>query len=41
MIIGRVFNAHASNLRIDTISLHNNTFMKYLILDISSDNYWS
>ena len=36
---GRVFNVHTSNLRIDTISLHSNTFMKYLILDISSDNY--
>ena len=36
---GRVFNVHASNLRIDTIWLHSNTFMKYLILDIFSDNY--
>ena len=36
---GRVFNVHTSNLRIDTISLHSNTFMKYLILGISSDNY--
>ena len=35
---GRVFDVHASNLRTDKISLHSNTFMKYLILVISSDN---
>ena len=37
-INGRMFNVYASNLKTDTISLHNNAFTKYLIFAISSNN---
>ena len=37
-INGRVFDVHGSSLRTDTISLHNNTLVKYLMFAISSDN---
>ena len=35
---GTVFEVHASNFRIDTITLHNNTLTGYLMLAISSGN---
>ena len=38
IIQGRLFYVYASNLKIYRMSLHNNTFMKYLIFAISSDN---
>ena len=37
-INGRVFNVYAPNLKTDTISLHSNIFIKYLIFAISSNN---
>ena len=38
IIYGQVFYVHASNLKIYRISLHKNTFMKYLMFAVSSDN---